>query len=248
MALHLPKKFMPRNAVIDFIHGYNSLLNRRALMCSKCNTQINRQHDRWDQWMEHWIQLFGVQTSTCCQCSRHFCAESECKPRHCINCERHYCEDCFGMIESKRCEGGDEDLKHMICSACGDLTECQGCGRSLCDWYLGTCIGCNKRICHSGCAHWVCGEIKCKSSSAGYNNCVCENCYENEDHHLMDECSECRSIECPDCRLSNCESDWDYACVGCMKMIAPVIGCKYGSLQKENEELRQENEKLRMGR
>ena len=243
--LQLPKKLKSNGPVCSFISRYNSSLNHRGLMCSECDSQIDRPGNGWNQWMGRGSVNFGVQQSTCYQCSRHFCADYECRPRLCTKCERHYCEDCLGLgtIETTECDAGDEDSewKHMVCSACEDLSECEGCRRRMCSDCMGACVSCNKRICHRGCACWTCEKGDCK-------NFICIGCYDNEAHHLFDECPDesCdHRIECPDCRLASCESDLGDACVGCIKMIAPLIFRKNQALQKENKELCQENLELR---
>ena len=117
------------------------------------------------------------------------------------------------LVLCSNSENRDECDSDPYCSVCGDgeWVNCQYCDEVYCrsgEWCVYTCErdGCNRSNCRNCPSDLLVECLECVEPCTGRGG------------------SEgCSTTYCIDCRVQECQNDWDGSCNSCVKMIAPVL-------------------------
>ena len=212
--------------VIDFGNRYNQYMNRRGILCTKCNKSIYL--------VMNWLNRILENTVICYDCLDPIC--HNCQLLHndmgrCSICKKNYCTDCVPSTSCTSCT-------HAYCEGCEEMEDCDECGDATCEDCLYTCDGCNETRCYECRPYRSCVGYGCEKGN-------CLDCYDGEEYDV-DHCDECDENYCSDCKLKKVKSgEFGSDCIRCSGAVCHIILEENEKLTKENEELGREVEDLR---
>ena len=134
-------------------------MNRRGIICTKCNKSIDLVMDR----------IFE-NTIICYDCLKPICHNCQLlhEMRRCICCRKKYCTDCVPTESCTACS-------RAYCEGCEEIEECDECGDATCDGCMNTCDGCHETRCYE------CRPFRsCEGDDCEKGNCL--DCYDGEEY------------------------------------------------------------------